>query len=48
MSLQIISENYSLVDNSIIYLTMTNDILTGAGLSINGGEYIPIYKTFTQ
>lgn len=36
-------ENYTLVDNSTIYLTLHTAIARGATLSVNGGPPIPIY-----
>ena len=41
-------ENYTLVDNSTIYLTLHTDIITGATLSVNGSAPIPIYLNYKE
>lgn len=39
-------KNFSLVDNSTIYLKLHDDIANGATLSVNGGPPIPIYLNY--
>ena len=41
-------ENYTLVDNSTIYLKLHTDIATGATLSLNGSQPIPIYLNYKE
>lgn len=39
-------ENFTLVDNSTIYLKLHTDIMPGATLSVNGAPPIPIYLNY--
>lgn len=39
---------FTLVDRSLVFIFLTNDILTASTLSINGGPNIPIYKNYTD
>ena len=41
-------EDYTLVDNSTIYLKLHTDIMTGATLSVNGSRNIPIYLNYKE
>lgn len=41
-------DNFTLVDNSTIYLKLHTDIMPGATLSVNGGPQIPIYLSYNK
>lgn len=41
-------ENWTLVDNSTIYLKMSQDLFDGATLSVNGGPAYPIYLNYRE
>lgn len=41
-------DNFTLVDNSTIYLKLHTEVMAGATLSVNGGAQIPIYLTYKK